>query len=159
MHPPHRRPVIEALRSQLRDELAAVAQITAMARDEATGSESRSEGKYDTRAIEASYLAAGQGQRLLATRALAAWADGLDTQLAPRVADVGALVLVDLDGREQWLLVAPDGGRAVEVDGVRIRLISVRSPLGSVLRELEVGDGGEVDSPRGIQDVEVLQIR
>ena len=130
-----------------------------MARDEATGGESKSEGKYDTRAIEASYLAAGQGERLLATRRLAGWAEQLNPLLEPTVAQVGALVQIALDEQPQWVLVAPAGGRVIEVDGVRVRLISVSSPLGAALRGLEVGDGGEVDTPTGVQEVDVLAVR
>lgn len=150
--------VVEALRAQLREELAAVAQITAMARDEATGGESRAEGKYDTRATEASYLAAGQGERLASTRQLAAWVSTLPLQLAPQAADVGVFVCIALDDRPQWVLLAPDGGRSVTVGGTRVALVSERSPLGSILRGLEVGDGEEVESPGGVQEVEVLAL-
>ena len=45
--------ILQALKAQLSLMQAA----TAEARENATGDETRSEGKYDTRAIEASYLA------------------------------------------------------------------------------------------------------
>ena len=59
---------IEAFRASLSTELDAVERVAAMARDEASSAETKQEGKYDTRATEASYLARGQAERIVALR-------------------------------------------------------------------------------------------
>ena len=58
--------VIEALRVDAERALETAEQAQSIARDEATSAESKAEGKYDTRATEASYLARGQAERVVA---------------------------------------------------------------------------------------------
>ena len=131
-----------------------------MARDEATNSETKAEGKYDTRATEAAYLARGQAWRIAELRKLVAWlsTDFPRQTLSDPVVQVGALVLIE-GLRSEWLFIAPIGGKEAEVDGCTVRLISMASPLGASMVELEVNDAFEVDSPRGLLEYEVVAIR
>lgn len=140
--------VLEVLRAALRAELAAVAWAAGMARDEATSAESRPENQYDTHALQASYLAAGQGERLAAARALAGWAEQVVARPHDRV-ELGAVAELDGPGGRRWVLFAPRGGHALDVDGVAVTLISVTSPLGEVLEGLGAGDDAELDGPGG----------
>lgn len=149
---------IAALRAALAEELAAVGRAAQMARDEATSAESRPENKYDTRALEASYLAAGQGERLQAARQLASWAEVLP-EAAPERIEAGALAeLSGPDGR-RWVLFAPRGGLTLAVGGREVTLISVRSPLGAALAGLEEGEEALVDGPAGARTWEILSLR
>lgn len=144
--------VIDAFREQVTQHLVALARVTADARSEATGGESKAEGKYDTRAIEASYLAAGQGRRLDALKRLAAWLARAGA--AERCSVVGEGALVGLaDGR--WLLVGPAGGARVSVGDQMVALISLQSPLGEELDGAEHGDVVELELPRGLVPVRV----
>ena len=156
---PSKAAVVQALRQALTEELAGVERMAQLARDEATSSETKSEGKYDTRATEASYLARGQAERIIALRKLLSWYDFSDRSVPvePLVVKLGALVVVQAQTRES-LFLAPVGGGCVDVNGSIIRVISLSSPLGQALLELEEGDGAEVDTPRGIVDIEVLSI-
>ena len=143
---PDRTRVLEVLRAHLEQELATLSRMTEMARDEATSAESRPENQYDTRALEASYLAAGQGERLADLRRLAAW---VDTQHGRTYEQVQAGALAGLsDG--SWLLMAPRGGITVEVDGVAVRLVSAVSPLGESLCGLSVGDDADDETGRAV---------
>jgi len=150
--------VVEALHKALQDELQAVESVAAMARDEATNSETKAEGKYDTRATEASYLARGQAIRVAELRRLQAWYERLDSEgPAPDRVRLGALVEIEGE-RSEYFFLAPSGGGGVEVGGHRVRVISLSSPLGSALVDLESGDAFEVDTPRGLVDYEVLRV-
>ena len=151
--------VVAALAAAVSDDLEALAQVTADARDEATGGESKAENKYDTRATEASYLAAGQGERMVALRALADWLGQLDPSLALEIAGQGALVELERDGEPAWVLVGPQGGHSVTVDGQRVLLISEDSPLGRLLIGLQAGDAEELETPRGLQELVVVDVR
>jgi transcription elongation GreA/GreB family factor len=134
--------VLAALVALLSDELAVLLQVTAAARDEATSPESRAENKYDTRATEASYLAAGQGERLVTLRHLLAWAES----------GTGALVQVDPPA---WFLLAPDGGgRVVRVSGVEVRVVTPGSPVGEALAAAAPGDVVRI----GPREVEVVAV-
>ncbi|MCK6503192.1 GreA/GreB family elongation factor [Myxococcota bacterium] len=148
--------VVAALRAALEAELAAVEAVAAMARDEVGSDQSKAEGKYDTRATEASYLARGQAWRIDELQRLRAWFEVLAP--TPRmVAEVGALV--ELVGpRRDLVFLAPVGGASAEVGGRTVRVISPSSPLGQALAELEAGDGFEVDSPAGEVSWEIAAI-
>lgn len=146
---------IAALQAHLQAELRAVEAIAAAARDETTSDETRQEGKYDTRAIEASYLARGQAERVAALRQLVSWFSVLQPSECAQV-QVGALVQLERLG---WLFVAPVGGHRVQVDGVALRMVSPSAPLGQAIADLEEGDVAEVEGPRGAQHLEVLQVR
>lgn len=150
MSAPDKAQVLTALRLALDTELEALGRATEMARDEATSAESRPENKYDTRALEASYLAAGQGERLAELRWLVGWASVVTAAPVERIG-TGALVEIEHAGRCRWILVAPRGGLTLAVDGVEVRLVSASSPLGEVLAGLEAGDVEEVESPSGPQ--------
>ncbi len=143
---------IDALKKACRQELAAIEQASAAARDETTNAETKQEGKYDTRAIEASYLARGQAVRVGALRQLTSWFEQLQARPCTEI-QVGALF--QLEGSADWLFMAPVGGSGAELSGQRIKVISPASPLGKALSELESGDQATLSSPQGERSVTV----
>ena len=151
--------VVRNLLMSVQSELKAMEDMAEMARDEATSSETKAEGKYDTRATEASYLARGQAWRIAELRKLVSWlSTDIATQaLAEPIVQVGALVHVE-GARTEWFFVAPTGGKDTLVDGHTIHVISTAAPLGSAMVELQAGDAFEVDTPRGVQDYEILAV-
>jgi transcription elongation GreA/GreB family factor len=123
------------------------------AHEAATHSESKAENKYDTRGLEAAYLADGQRRRLLEIeRALA-----LYRNLVVRDYDeeqgiqLGALIeLEDGDGRSRRLFLGPDGaGLKIDDGDGEILLITPHAPLGQSLLGRRVGD--EVETRVGEQ--------
>ena len=143
---------------RLEADLALLLTAAEVARQAATHEESKAENKYDTRGLEASYLAAGQARRAEEIRrALGAWRT---LQMRPyddeQGIQLGALIcLADADGRQQWLLLGPDGaGLKLEHDGLEIMLITGQAPLGQQL--LGKGPGDEVQAgpaPRRVVQV------
>jgi len=146
----HKSDVVAALLAGLRDELASLERLTQAARDEATSPESRPENKYDTRATEASYLAVGQGQRMVALRRLTAF---LETD--------GRVDLFHVDGAkgEGWFLLAPDGGgRRLSVAGDEVVVVTAESPVGGALVGAQAGDSVRLGPPGAALDYEVLAV-
>ncbi len=152
--------VVAALRAGLEDELRSVESMAAMARDEATNAETKAEGKYDTRATEASYLARGQAWRIAELRKLCAWlgTDRATASLNETTVQTGALVRVH-GARTEWVYIAPIGGGKANVGDQTIRLISLASPLGSALEGLEEEDAFQVQTPSGTKEYEITAIR
>lgn len=139
-------------------ELDGVERMAALASAEATSSESKSEGKYDTRATEASYLARGQAVRVGALRRLVSWFQQDITVQNERVA-IGSLVHVDDDGTQAWWLMLPDGGgRKVDVDGTTVVILTPISPVGKEMMGAEVGDEVEVWIGKRERYIEVLEL-
>ena len=120
--------------------------VLAATHEAATHAESKAENKYDTRGLEASYLAAGQSRRVEEIRrALAAWRT---LQMRPYDDDqgiqLGALIhLADAQDRRQCLMLGPDGaGLKLQLAGQEVLLITAQAPLGQQL--LGRGPGDEV---------------
>lgn len=158
MSAPSKEAVVEALRATLAARLDAVERVAAMARDEVASEETKQEGKYDTRATEASYLARGQAWRVAELRRLVAWCTVFDAR-QPQHKAVGVGSLVRIAGRRAgWVFVAPIGGPQVDVRGETVRVISLDSPLGAAMLELEEEEAFEVDSPQGLLEYEVRAI-
>lgn len=150
--------VVEALSGLLTERLVSVERVAAMARDEVASDETKQEGKYDTRATEASYLARGQAWRVAELRRLVAWCLVFDPH-QPQHRAVGVGSLVQLTGRRAgWVFVAPIGGPQVEVGGQMVRIVSLDAPLGQAMLELEEDEAFEVDTPQGLSEYEVVQI-
>lgn len=110
----------------------------------ATHAESKAENDKDTRAIEESYLAAGQAQRaadleleLAQLKALPSAPVDDDTPLR-----AGALVLIEDEDETQraLLITTASGGRSVTVDGWTVRAVTPHAPLGRALLRRTVGD-------------------
>ena len=122
----------------------------AAARDEATHGESRAENQYDTRALEASYLAAGQGRRMQSLQRLLGWARQQTDAEHDRAVQGALIRLRDPDDSPRMVLLAPEGGKRLSVEDTVVELVSMRSPLGQALASLEEGDAAEFDGPTGV---------
>ncbi len=116
--------VLAAIRDVLAEELAAQKETAAAALDEATSEESRPENQYDTRSLEASYLAGALAERLAMLRQLCAffdtWQPADFTGDAPIA--VGALVSLAEEDEEWLCLLVPRGGRKVSIASVACAL-------------------------------------
>ncbi len=103
---------------------------------EATDEENKAEDKYDTRGLEASYLAIGQSK----AAEEAAQAVAQFTALAVRdfgpaePVSLGALIALETNGRSAYYLMGPRaGGTEIDHDGKTVMVITPQSPLGRQL--------------------------
>lgn len=135
---------------RLADDLALLLAAAEDARQAATHEESKAENKYDTRGLEASYLAAGQSRRVEEIRrALSAWR-ALQLRPYDDASGIQLGTLVSLSnglGNAQRFLLGPDGAglKLADADG-EIMLITAHAPLGRAL--LGLGPGDEVSVGR-----------
>ena len=152
--------VLHAIQMALAAELHAQQQTVAAARDEATSEESRPENKYDTRSLEASYLAGALAERLRALKQLCAFFDSWQPPEFTEDDPIAVGALVELhEGERSWLcLLVPRGGRKVNVDGTQITLLSPAAPLGRALADAQSGDEVTFLSPRGERAVEIRAV-
>lgn len=133
------RKIVERLTSDLDLYLKAAR----AAHFEATHEQSRAENKYDTRGLEASYLARGQSRQAaeleLAVQHFQALSGAAWSEAQP--AEVGALVELRSRRDSQWYLLGPRaGGTEVEVDGQEITVVTPQSPVGRQIVGHRKGD-------------------
>lgn len=113
-----------------------------------THSDLKSEGKYDTRAIEASYLADGQRKRLEELELDLQMLEDMPIDISTNV-QIGSLACLSHQGIERWYYFAPNcGGTMLELNGKAVLVISVFSPLGNEAIGLSVGDEFVVETPK-----------
>lgn len=135
--------LLAKIRIELRVRLDRLVNAALDAHAAATDPGSKAEGKYDTRSLEASYLAAGQARQV---DDLAKSVRIFETLTLPEFSiddpiDVGALVEVELRGETCHLLLVPAaGGMLVEDQGVEITLLSPASALYRKLLGMRVGE-------------------
>jgi hypothetical protein len=140
--------IVDALREQLRNQYNRAVAAVQDAADAATGEDAKAESKYDTRGLEASYLAAGQ----------VALADQLERELAAVEAfqfpelnndspiTPGALVEARLDRESVYYLLAPGGGGlTIDTENGSVTVLGVDAPLRGNLMDQKVG--GTVERP------------
>ena len=150
-----------ALKQQLESDLVILKQAALATYEDATHEESKPENKYDTRALEASYLAGAQAQRvkdieelilICKFQQLKVFKDG-DT------ISVSAVVEVESNDKTSWLLFLPKGGGfVVTFDDKKIQVITPVSPLGKALIGMSVGDVATIQSAGQSRSYEVLSI-
>ncbi len=121
----------------------------------ATHEDAKAENKYDTRALEASYLAESQSKRAMGIqqtinvyKALTVKDFGESDAIA-----LGALVHLEApDGAHRYYFLGPrGGGTKITFDELEVTILTGASPLGEILLGKEVGDEvkiGEREAPR-----------
>ncbi len=114
---------------------------------EATDEENKAEDKYDTRGLEASYLAHGQSKAAdEAALAVTQFQALAIRDFAPgEPISLGALVVLEGKGRSHYLVGPRAGGTEIETDGRSIMVITPQSPLGRQLMGRKQGDELSLD--------------
>ena len=144
--------VIDEVIKALQHEIDIGTKASKEAFDAATDEDAYSDGKYDTRSLEASYLAGGQAQIV---KELGDALQGFNLMKAqffitPPSSQIGLGSLVELQGvkTKTWYIVGPGGGGMdVEVNGTSFTVLTLHSPLGQSLASKSKGD--EVELPNG----------
>lgn len=147
--------LLEHIRGELRARLDLLARAAMEAHAAATDTGSKAEGKYDTRSLEASYLAAGQAKQVdeLADSLRLFDALSLPDFGMEEAIDAGALVEVELAGASSFFLLVPaSGGLVVTHRGLEITLLTPASPLYQKLLGLRIGDTLD-DPPLAVLEV------
>lgn len=109
----------------------------------ATDPDSKAEGKYDTRSLEASYLAIGQARHVDELAEAVRLFDGLSLPVFSEddPINIGALVEADIRGETDFLLLVPAaGGMILESDDRKITLLTPASQLYQGLIGKKMGD-------------------
>jgi transcription elongation GreA/GreB family factor len=131
--------LLSALKLEHETALAAAKAATAAATDP----DSKAENKYDTRTLEASYIARGQALRVAELEAAVETFESMGERrfTADQSIAAGALIEVQAAAESAHYFMAPvAGGTEAVVDGVLVMVLSPSSPLGQRLQGRRAGD-------------------
>jgi transcription elongation GreA/GreB family factor len=140
--------VLALIVQRLSGELAGLRAAAMATHAEATSEENKAENKYDTRGLEASYLAHGQSKAAEeAALALTQFQALVPRDFtAPEPIGVGALVAVEGRTRNLYFIGPRAGGTEVSGDGQTVMVVTPTSPLGRQLAGKRLGDTIQLDA-------------
>lgn len=157
----NKKAVVAQIVEYLTEELAGVEKAAKSALDAATHEDNKAENEYDTRAIEAGYLAGAQAKRAEEIRQLLLMYKFLPLRdlTADDVACPAALVELEHNKTRAFYFIAPKGGGLVtRVDGNPVQVITPVSPMGEALLGKRVGDLVEVEMRNQVREYRVISI-
>lgn len=128
----------------------------------ATHEESEAEDQYDTRGLEASYLAGAQAKRVSEMEQLILQYRFLELQEFNEDDPIRAtaLVEIDLDGKTTFCFLLPKGGGlSIEHEGHMVQIITPQSPLGEALIGRTAGDVALVEAGNATKEYEIVAVQ
>jgi transcription elongation GreA/GreB family factor len=154
--------LLQLIISQLTHDLAVLLKAAKTAHEASTHEENIPDNKYETLALEASYVAQGQANRAQEIRqALEAYKQ-LTLQYFDHDSAIRLTALVTIesgDGSSRTVFIGPqEGGLKITSDLIEILVITPQSPLGSVLIGRSVGDLIETGAGAGRKEFEIIEV-
>jgi transcription elongation GreA/GreB family factor len=157
-----KKKLIKLIAEQLERDLAAARAAALATYEAATHEESKPENEYDTRGLEASYLAGAQSKRVAEIEELVYIYKDLQVRdfAADEAISSTALVEVELKGRRSFVFIMSKGGGLImSIDGVAVQIVTPISPLGEALLGLKVGDTAIVENGDKVREYYILSIQ
>lgn len=155
-----KKTVLNQLITQLISDIEMTTQSALAAKEAAIHQESKAEDQYDTRGLEASYLAGAQASRVSEMEELLAIYRNLDLRTFDSNTPISATALVELRSDEKTVycfLLPKGGGRSTSYAGKTVQVTTPQSPLGAALLGRKVGDEIEIISPT-VREYEIVGI-
>jgi transcription elongation GreA/GreB family factor len=139
-------------------ELIAAAKATYEA---ATHEESKPENEYDTRGLEASYLAGAQSKRVAEIEECLHVFKHIELKNFKPTDGIAATALIEVEseGKKLFFFLMPKGGGLTQLhEGKSIQVVTPSSPLGESLLSLKVGDAALVEKANDSREYEILSL-
>ena len=157
----NKRTIIEKIIAVLTAELDSYTQSARAAFTAATDEQSKAEGKYDTRAIEASYLARGQSIQAREIMQALQQYETLPVRdfIATAPIDIGAVVELEGKSGRTFYFVGPrGGGTEVECEGRTVLVLTPQSPMGQQLVGRKCGERLQIKVGRSGESYEITAV-
>jgi hypothetical protein len=158
----NKRVIIKKIVARLTEELQVYFRAAQFSRAEATHESSKAESKYDTRGLEASYLARGQSRQAAELETAIAEFDKLPLKNfgAEDPINLGALVELESAGENLHYFIGPRaGGTEVIHDKKEILVITPQSPLGEQLLGKKQGECPQLQLGGVRQPARILMVK
>ncbi len=145
--------LLQEIITKLREDATNMLAAAKATHDEATHEDNKAENKYDTRALEASYLAEAQARQAEEAEANLAKFEALPSRdYGPGDAiGPGALVCIEMNGYADYYFCGPGAGGVVfEIDGKDCTIVTRDSPMGGRLFESKEGKSFEMNGKTAV---------
>lgn len=136
--------LLDALLKDLKSNLDSLVEAAFVAKEAATSEESKAENKYDTRGLEASYLAGAQAKRAEEFQSTIYKLQKLNFKMFDKndVVTLSAIVKVVIDGEagKYFFLLPAAGGQKLTCEGETYHVITPESPVGRLFLGKKIND-------------------
>ncbi len=153
--------ILDFLASKMETELEQAISAAKAAHADAINEESKPENQYDTRALEASYLARGQAQRVADLKEALFTFKKMQIVTFNQVKPISATALIEVESNEKKMVLffmPTGGGHSIVINGLQIHVVTPKTPLGSALLEKVVGDVVLVELGKSTTEYEILSV-
>lgn len=144
----NKRKLLDLILEELKANLQSLVDSALIAKEAATGEESKAENKYDTRGLEASYLAGAQAKRVEELRESIYKLQRINlrdfTENEAVALSAGVKVLIDDETEKNFFILPSSGGHKVMMEGVTYHVITPESPVGRLFIGKRVHDAFQV---------------
>jgi transcription elongation GreA/GreB family factor len=154
-----KKQILNQLIHKAREELKSLEAIAKVSHGFATDNEFKAESKYDTRALEASYLAGAEAKRVEELKLEVQILEEVDLYASKKLGEISIGALIELSHRNhcrKYFLIPTAGGTMIQVNNETILVVSVFSPIGDALLGLKAGEKFEVETPKETRHYEVI---
>lgn len=161
---PDKQEILKLLRERVSADLAVMVAAQRTVVDGATHEENKPENDKDTRALEQSYLARGQAQRVVELQDAMNQLNALELQVFRDGSPIVLTALVsiaalDEGDRETHYFIAPaGGGERVKLGKLEVRVITPQSPIARALLGKREGDDLELRTPQGVSECSIVRV-
>jgi transcription elongation GreA/GreB family factor len=135
--------LVKQIVASLTESLAVLQKAARASHAEATHESSKAENKYDTRGLEAAYLAGGQARQAKEIQdSIALYETLVAKDFGPNdPVDLTGLVELQADGARSCYFIGPkNGGLEIQCEDKEVTVITPQSPLGQNLMGRKVGE-------------------
>ena len=155
--------ILEQILTVLRHDLSALQEAVKVAHESATHGENIAENKYDTRGLEAAYLAHGQAKRAGEIEASLRVYEAISPQTLGHPCsevELSSLVqLKDQDNLNRWVWMGAEaGGLKFLFDNRENTIVTPNSPLGAALMGRQLGEVFELRVGENLMEYEVTAL-
>ena len=138
----NKKQILKKITASLSESRAVLEKAARASHAEATHESSKADNKYDTRGLEAAYLAGGQARQVKELSESIKMYESLATKdfASDEPIDLTALVELESDGVRSVYFIGPkNGGLEIKVGRKEITVITPQSPLGQDLMDKTAG--------------------
>ncbi len=152
--------LLESVIKTLSDKHDILVQAALDAKEAATHDESKPEDEYDTRGLEASYLAGAQAKRVNELKEEIYILSKVDASQVSNKVEMGSVVkvLVEGDDERNFFVLPAAAGEKLSQEGYEFLVVTPNSPVGRNLMGKKVGEDFDLSVNNQTQIYEVLEV-
>lgn len=157
----NKKTLVKKIVAQLVGELDLYIKASRAAHAEATHEQSKAENKYDTRGLEASYLARGQSKQAAETEKAIKQFEKLELKKFENGAPIDLTAVIELETKRErsiYFMAPCAGGTEVRHEKQDLLVITPQSPLGQQLLGKKQGDKLRMEIGGNRDDYTILSV-